>query len=175
MIFRGANVELFIGDVSSEYETFIKSNDIRLMNVDVFLTEAEASTEANSSLSALKKNEPLNREACTCPNDECGRSFDHPVELTVLSSNPAETYLACPYCMSRMDTKTEEEEQRPIRSVSATSRIAAILKKEQDKLDQRGTDEGNCSNGFGYLKKRPKGTPIPDECLVCEKMIQCLQ
>ena len=32
----------------------------------------------------------------------------------------------------------------------------------------------DCAHHFGYLKKRPKDTPIPEACLTCKKMIQCL-
>ena len=34
--------------------------------------------------------------------------------------------------------------------------------------------QGGCLHEFGYLKNRPKNKPIPDECLTCPKMIQCL-
>jgi len=128
--------------------------------------------EANSSLTILKKNENLNHETCTCPNDECGKNFDHPIELTVLSSNPVETYQACPYCMSRIESR--EEEQEPMKNAMASMKIRNILEKEQAKDEKRPTDETTCSHGFGYLKKRPKGAQIPDECLTCQKMIQCL-
>jgi len=158
--------------MSSECEMFIKSNDIRHICVDTFVTYAEASMEANSSLTTLKKNEPFNHETCTCPNDECGKNFDRPIELTVLSSNPVETYPACPYCMSRIDIA--EEEQKPTKNTLTSLRIRTVLEKEQEKAEKKETDEIKCSHGFGYLKKRSKGTPIPDECLLCQKMIQCL-
>ena len=156
----------------SECEMFIKSCDIRRICVDTFVTYPELSLEASSSLTILKKNETLNHETCTCPNDECGKNFDHPIELTVLSSNPVETYPACPYCMSRIETR--EEEQRPTKNTTPSMRIKSILEKEQIKEEKKDTAESSCSHGFGYLKKRPKGTQIPDECLTCQKMIQCL-
>jgi hypothetical protein len=31
-----------------------------------------------------------------------------------------------------------------------------------------------CRHKFGFLGQRPKGTDIPDECLTCEKMIDCM-
>jgi len=150
---------------------FIKYRDIRLICVDTFVMYAEASLEASSSLTSLKKNETLNHESCTCPNDECGKNFDHPVQLTVLSSNPVETYQACPYCMSRIDLP---EEEKSTKNTLASLKIKAALEKEQERTEKKETNEARCSHGFGYLKKRPKGTPIPDECLICQKMIQCL-
>lgn len=124
-------------------------------------------------MSTLRKKETLNRETCTCPNDECGKSFDHPIEITVLSSNHAETYPACPYCMSRIDEKSEEELE-PTKDTLTLPKIRTVLEKEQEKIEKKGTDQTKCSHGFGYLKKRPKGTQIPDECLTCQDMIQCI-
>ena len=131
--------------------------------------------EANSSLTSLKKNGTFNHESCTCPNDECGKNFDHPLELTVLSSNPVETYQACPYCMSRIDIK-EEEDPKPEKHTLASARIKSAIEKEQEKekIEPKDIGELKCSHGFGYLKKRPKGTPIPDECLICQKMTVAL-
>jgi hypothetical protein len=34
--------------------------------------------------------------------------------------------------------------------------------------------EGKCNHFFGFLNKRTKGTPIPEHCLTCDKMVECL-
>jgi len=31
-----------------------------------------------------------------------------------------------------------------------------------------------CSHHFGYLRKLPKGTPIPSRCLRCPQVVECL-
>ncbi len=31
-----------------------------------------------------------------------------------------------------------------------------------------------CRNHFGFLNQRPKGLPVPEECLVCEKRLECI-
>jgi hypothetical protein len=31
-----------------------------------------------------------------------------------------------------------------------------------------------CPHHFGYLKEHPKNTPIPNECLTCTKIMECL-
>jgi hypothetical protein len=35
-------------------------------------------------------------------------------------------------------------------------------------------DNVKCKHFLGYLKKRPKDMSFPDECLTCNKMIECL-
>jgi len=123
-------------------------------------------------LSSSKKNGngTYSEETCICPNVGCGRSFDHPLRVTVLSSNPVETYPACPYCMSKIEIK--EEAPKLEKNIMASIQIAAKHLKEKE--ETKSTTEPKCSHSFGYLKSRPKGSSIPDECLVCQKMIQCL-
>jgi hypothetical protein len=36
------------------------------------------------------------------------------------------------------------------------------------------TDAHGCSHYFGYLGEYPKNTPIPNECLTCIKIMECL-
>jgi DNA-directed RNA polymerase subunit RPC12/RpoP len=127
--------------------------------------------EGRLSLTTLKKNEMTSNDTCVCPNDECGKSFDHPILLTVLSNDPVETYPACPYCMSRIE---RNEDPKPEKHAQAAVKIKAALEKEKEKIETNGSDKFQCPHEFGYLKKRQKGSPIPDECLVCQKMIQCL-
>jgi hypothetical protein len=35
-------------------------------------------------------------------------------------------------------------------------------------------DDAKCTHFLGYLKKRSKDMPFSDECLTCDKMIECL-
>jgi len=32
-----------------------------------------------------------------------------------------------------------------------------------------------CSHHFGYLNQRSKGQKIPEECLTCQKVIECMR
>jgi len=122
------------------------------------------------------------QETCVCPNDQCGKTFEHPLQLTVLCNDPVETYPACPYCMSRIENEEEREEREPQedQELANETPIALKIKTALQKEQERETEEPEeptapkCTHDIGYLKKRPKGTSIPDECLVCPKMIQCL-
>ena len=39
----------------------------------------------------------------------------------------------------------------------------------------RGSGERECPHYVGYLTTLPKGSPFPDECFGCRKVIQCLR
>ncbi|MEM2995630.1 MAG: hypothetical protein QXI91_06445 [Candidatus Bathyarchaeia archaeon] len=95
---------------------------------------------------------------------ECDETFSKPILATLSSSGQVQTYYACPRCLTKVaekrSSKSEEEDSPLVEKVKR-----AIAAEEGDV---------KCSHFLGYLKKRPKNTPIPDECLTCEKMVECL-
>jgi len=50
------------------------------------------------------------------------------------------------------------------------------VKTAQEKISktQSPTNFQECIHHFGYLRTLPKGTPVPDECFGCKKILQCL-
>jgi len=50
--------------------------------------------------------------------------------------------------------------------------------KESLKSTQETMNEENvtleCSHAYGYLAVRPKNSPIPQECLFCLQLVDCL-
>ncbi len=38
----------------------------------------------------------------------------------------------------------------------------------------RNNQSSGCPHHFGYLKEHPKNTPIPNECLTCTRIMECL-
>lgn len=138
-----------------------------------------------------------------CPNQECRKIFQKPVALTDLSHNPPQTYSACPHCGFNIKTasssavgkktawilKTPQSPKKPVVPVKIskpetpmeppeTSEKPIVVKNIQkvplsySKSPQARPLE--CSHFFGYLRKIPKNTPMPDECLSCQKMIECI-
>lgn len=100
---------------------------------------------------------------CTC--DECGTTYNKPLLAMNTSNGSDEQYYACPRCLtkvSKAETRQKEEahETAPIRNL-----------KEAGPMLQ---NEVKCQHFPGYLKKRPKDMPIPDGCLTCTKMVECL-
>jgi len=97
----------------------------------------------------------------------CSGAFQKPILATVSSQGSVQTYYACPRCLSKIsDVKQRESEGSKETSVSLEKvRKVAVAKSEEDV---------KCTHFLGYLKKRPKDAPFPDECLTCDKMIECL-
>jgi len=94
-----------------------------------------------------------------------------PVRLTVLSAEPEETYFACPFCF----TKVEEAMAEVVGSVAVEKPKSARERRKKEALESGvGARVGGCSRHLGYLKGRAKNAAIPDECLVCPKILQCM-
>ena len=99
----------------------------------------------------------------------CGAEFEKPLLAMVSSGFLIEEYYACPKCLSKVgsferpknvevdEVEEEKEEEFPEMTVADTAEETEA-----------------CAHHLGYLKRRPKNTPIPEECLTCSKMIDCM-
>ncbi len=97
-------------------------------------------------------------EKLRCPYDGCGKSFEKPSILTDSSTMPRETYYACPYCQSKLDILVED------------LKIVGVKPTEYPKVFE---SPAKCSRHFGFLNTSSNNLPIPDECLLCPKVLQC--
>ncbi len=99
---------------------------------------------------------------------KCGRSFTEPIELTVQADGSHETYCACPHCFSKVSVK-ERKMERTETPLNASKKHS--MNKDND-IEQN--KPAGCAHFLGYLKTRPKGSPIPDECLLCAAIMNCM-
>ena len=95
---------------------------------------------------------------------ECDEIFSKPILATLSSRGQVQTYYACPRCLTKVAEKRSSKSERE------TSPLIEKVKKATA-IEESGV---KCMHFPGYLKKRPKNSPIPDECLICGKMVECL-
>ena len=122
-----------------------------------------------AKLISIRQTESMAKENNGCSCESCGRIFENPIQLTNFSATPMQTYNACPFCFTRLEENAIEEPNKLKPTIFEDSTLSENKQKETE--DQK---TGECPHYFGYLKKRPKNTPIPDSCLICQKMMQCL-
>lgn len=104
-----------------------------------------------------------NADNCTC--DECGSRFQKPLFATFKSQGSNQEYYACPRCLTKVgEIETKQRKQNE----------ETPLARDLGKIGATLEESVKCPHFMGYLKKRPKDTPIPDECLTCTKMVECL-
>lgn len=96
----------------------------------------------------------------------CATAFQKPILATVSSSDSVQTYRACPHCLAKVgDAQHRKNKENEATSLSIKNVQKTATKPEED---------AHYKNFFGYLNEREKDTPIPEECLTCSKMIECL-
>jgi hypothetical protein len=99
--------------------------------------------------------------------NECRGTFQKPILVTLSSRGYVQTYNACPRCLSKV-TVFKQQKSRETEETSAP--IDNPMKKSVAKEE----NNAGCQHFLGYLKGRPKDKSVPDECLTCNKMIECM-
>ncbi len=119
----------------------------------------------------------------------CGKPFATPIFAVNNSPGIAEGYYACPACLSKVEIKKDDKETKadiapepePVPEVEATEQEqvqeepAQVEAKEEESTPSSSSPSSPvCQHYQGYLKKRPKGAPMPDECFTCTLMLDCM-
>ena len=107
-------------------------------------------------------------ESARC--NTCGEEFEAPLFAVVSSGYLLEEYYACPRCLSKVSTAERSKPVEAEDAEEAEEEAETIQKFKVDKTE----DTVACAHHLGYLKRRPKNTPIPEECFTCPKMIDCM-
>jgi len=110
------------------------------------------------------------KQIMVCSYSKCGKSLSEPIELSVAQADGSlETYYACPHCLSRVN-----DSGNPKKHLSKAS-IGTLKKALEETANSLETNKSvGCAHHFGYLKARPKDSPIPDECLLCTEVMKCM-
>jgi hypothetical protein len=100
-----------------------------------------------------------------CPNPKCHGEIEEPILLSSLATAAEEQYYACPHCLIKLDVDAKNAEPQK--------------EEEIEKLPVRPPETGvkgssACLRHFGYLANRPENAPIPQECLVCSRIVDCM-
>ena len=97
----------------------------------------------------------------------CNGTFQKPILATVSSRGCVKTYYACPRCLSKVGDVKHDKDGDNKETLISTEKVKKVAVAKHE-------DDVNCKHFLGYLKKRSKDAPIPDECLTCNKMIECM-
>ena len=123
-----------------------------------------------------KKETIMENQSCTCPNPSCGRVFTSPVKAENLCSRNAEVYDACPFCLTEITSEKNSvaiEEKKDLKEKRTKSEQASVRSKKETKAESP-PEVQKCAHQFGYLSTRSKKEKIPEECMMCEKIVQCM-
>ncbi len=61
-----------------------------------------------------------------------------------------------------------------VKAVEKPKFVSTVSVETEKNEFSRGSKPSGCPRHFGYLKEHPKRSPIPNECLTCPKIMECL-
>jgi hypothetical protein len=113
-----------------------------------------------------------------CPNRSCGRVFTSPLKAENIGSKKSGAYDACPYCLTEVTLEenpavAQEKEKPKTKKVEAEVEELTVHPGAEKPVKAHPATLG-CEHHFGYLSERSSKEKIPEECMTCEKIVQCM-
>jgi hypothetical protein len=109
-----------------------------------------------------------------CPNPSCGKSFAKPLKAVNLSMENPEPYLACPNCLTEVTLQ-----EKPLVAETNLGLETEALKPSKESLEKENAAPHSakttgCTHHFGYLSERSSKEKIPEECMNCAEIVNCM-
>jgi len=82
----------------------------------------------------------------------------------ILQQESAEPFAACPFCLTKIVNQEVEAEKPESEQPELTP----------DKLAANKENPSGCRYHIGYLSERGEKQGIPDDCIVCKDIIECM-
>jgi|WetSurMetagenome_2_1015567.scaffolds.fasta_scaffold359651_2 hypothetical protein len=98
----------------------------------------------------------------TCQNGACKKIFKAPLRTLNIQVSPTETYDACPYCLTKIKVPEKNIEYETFENLKVGQKPLKI------------EDSVKCHFHPGYLSERTSKENIPEECLVCKDILDCM-
>jgi len=117
----------------------------------------------------------MENQSYTCPNPSCGKVFTNPIKAENLCPKNAEVYDACPFCLTEItvESSTNIEEEKNL-EIKKTEREETSMYSKKETMAESPPKMQKCTHQFGYLSKRSAKEKIPEECMMCENIVQCM-
>lgn len=104
-----------------------------------------------------------------CPNKTCGKVFAKPLKTLKIHQVLKENFNACPYCLTEI-TITEIKREKPPENED----IEATLTPSKEEVSEEEEKTSECKHQLGYLSEKEHKQQIPEECMVCRELIECM-
>jgi uncharacterized Zn finger protein (UPF0148 family) len=101
----------------------------------------------------------------------------NPIKAKNLASKKTESYNACPYCLTEIviDEKSsvgmKSEQKLTMKETEIEEPRTPITEEKSTQMNPKAQ---KCVHEFGYLSKRSSKEKIPEECMMCENIVQCM-
>jgi hypothetical protein len=102
--------------------------------------------------------------------------FAAPIKAQNLNLKHTRTYDACPYCLTEItvEEKASITETNPKPEVEVKVKIPEANIPKGKEASKAPPKTQGCTHHFGYLSERKSKEKIPEECMMCENIVQCM-
>jgi hypothetical protein len=90
-----------------------------------------------------------------------------------LSLESPEPYLACPHCLTEINAQEGSSNAETNLGLEAETTRTARDGLEEEKVALPPT-KTLCSHHFGFLSERSSKEKIPEECMACAEIVNCM-
>ena len=108
-----------------------------------------------------------NNVTLTCPNEACKKVITKPLKTINRQQSSKEPYYACPYCLTEItfsETENDDAPEKPDAEVAVSEETPSLnLEKSSD-----------CKHYFGYMNEKEHKQQMPEECMLCPQIIDCM-
>jgi hypothetical protein len=98
----------------------------------------------------------------------CRKVFAKPLNTINFRQQPSEPYAACPYCLTKI---TETKITSSYKPEKTHTEIISTKEKTENKNQEKPSA---CQYHLGYLSERERNPEIPEICIVCKDIVECM-
>ena len=113
----------------------------------------------------------VEKKTFTCQNSSCKRTFTTPLKTLNLQEDPNEPYYSCPFCLAKIEQVSLSQDNLPEEKDQNSQTIEPLEMNKSTKNDDKPIA---CKYHLGYLSERGQKEKIPDDCLLCKNIVDCM-
>jgi hypothetical protein len=111
------------------------------------------------------------KKTFTCQNPFCRKTFTVPLKTLNLQQTPQDPYSSCPFCLTKI-----ERINKPLKTEESLLEVQPKINQNNLEIKRVKHSEkpAACTYHLGYLSERTSKQQIPDDCLVCKDIVECM-
>jgi hypothetical protein len=113
------------------------------------------------------------KQGLTCQNEKCKSVFASPILVENMALHAR--YYACPSCFTALKKALGKRRKKKVEPAADVMREVVNVQSIDQSVFRQNNEVGNCPHHFSYLGERAKGERIPDECMLCTKVMDCMR
>jgi len=113
------------------------------------------------------------KQGLTCQNEKCRSVFASPILVQNMALH--DRYYGCPSCFTALKKALGKRGKKKVEPAADVMGKVVNLQSPEHSVFRQDDEVCNCPYHFSYLSERAKDERIPDECMLCTKVMDCMR